>query len=72
MIKKYLQIFGEKFLAVQTLAILSLVYFIILGPIAVFARISKKDFLNLNNKKNSFWQKKKKFVASVEELRRPY
>ena len=51
--------------------IMSFIFFIVVTPLAILAKIFKKDFLNLdktkNLKKNSYWIDKEKYKNSMKD-----
>ena len=51
--------------------IMSLIFFIVVTPLAILAKIVRKDFLNLNNNKNlkksTYWEKKEKYKNSMKD-----
>ena len=51
--------------------IMSIIFFIVVTPLAILAKIFKKDFLNLdktkNLKKNSYWIDKEKYKNSMKD-----
>lgn len=71
-IKKPLFFVLEKILFVQTIIILSLVYLLALGPVALLAKLTRRDFLKEKKTTKSFWQEKKKISHTLEEAKRFY
>jgi polyferredoxin len=51
--------------------IMSLIFFVVVTPLAILAKIVKKDFLNLDKKKNlkrkTYWEKKEKYNNSMKD-----
>jgi len=51
--------------------IMSLIFFAVVTPIAILAKIVKKDFLNLDKEKNlkrkTYWNKKEKYNNSMKD-----
>ena len=51
--------------------IMYLIFFIIVTPLAILAKIVRKDFLNLdknkNKKKMTYWEKKEKYKNSMKD-----
>lgn len=51
--------------------IMSLIFFVVVTPLAILAKIVKKDFLNLNKEKNlkrkTYWEKKEKYNNSMKD-----
>lgn len=51
--------------------IMSLIFFAVVTPLAILAKIVKKDFLNLDKEKNlkrkTYWEKKEKYNNSMKD-----
>jgi hypothetical protein len=51
--------------------IMALIFFVVVTPLALLAKLVKKDFLELNKKKNkkrlSYWIKKEKYNNSMKD-----
>lgn len=72
MIKRLFLFLSAKILWVQTVIILTIVYFLVLGPVAILAKIFDRDFLKSKPQKGTFWQKRKSFSLNLEEARKQY
>ncbi len=66
--------FSKKVAYVQSIIILTLFYFVILGLFSIFLRFLGKDLLNKKwkDKKKSFWIKKEKIEINLENARRQF
>lgn len=64
---------GETLGNIMAPIILTVVYFIILGPISLIAWFTKKDFLNQKQKKSTYWiAAPQKNINSLDELELPF
>ncbi|HEX9913234.1 MAG TPA: hypothetical protein VGB01_08315 [candidate division Zixibacteria bacterium] len=65
---------SKKVAYVQSIIILTLFYFVILGLFSIFLRFLGKDLLNKKwkDKKKSFWIKKEKIEINLENARRQF
>jgi hypothetical protein len=55
----------------ETFVLLALFYFLILGPVALIARVARRDFLGLKGRgRDSFWRKRPPEQISLERARR--
>lgn len=70
--KQILLFLSAKVLFVQTVIILSIVYFLILGPVSILAKFASKDFLRTKPQSKTFWQKRKLFPVSLERAQKQY
>jgi hypothetical protein len=66
--------FSKKVAYVQSIIILTLFYFVILGLFSIFLRLLGKDLLNKKwkDKKTSYWMKKEKIEINLENTRRQF
>jgi hypothetical protein len=66
--------FSKKVAYVQSIIILTLFYFLMLGSFSIVLRLLGKDLLNKKwkDKKNSFWIKKEKIEVDLENARRQF
>jgi len=66
--------FSRKVAYVQSLIILTLFYFLVIGPFSIAIRILGKDLLNKKwkDKKTSYWIKKEKAEINLENARRQF
>ena len=66
--------FSRKVAYVQSIIILTLFYFLMIGPFSVVIRILGKDLLNKKwkDKKKSYWIKKEKLEVNLENTRRQF
>jgi hypothetical protein len=66
--------FSKKVAYVQSLIILTLFYFLIIGPFSIALRVLGKDLLNKRWKDNktSYWIKKEKVEVNLENARRQF
>lgn len=71
-VKQFFLFISAKLLWVQTIIILSIVYFFILGPIAIVAKMTGKDFLKNKPASKTFWQKRKPVAVNLETAQKQY
>ena len=66
--------FSKKAAYVQSLIILTLFYFLVIGPFSIALRVFGKDLLNKRwkDKKSSYWIKKEKIEINLENARRQF
>lgn len=66
--------FSKKVAYVQSLIILTLFYFLVIGPFSIVLRFFGKDLLNKRwkDKKSSFWMKKEESEVNLENARRQF
>ncbi len=66
--------FSKKIAYVQAIIILTLFYFLVIGPFSVVMRFFGKDLLNKKWKddKVSYWVEKEKVEANLENARRQF
>jgi hypothetical protein len=57
---------------VQTMILLSIVYLIAVGPIAVIGRLSGNDFLGLRRSERSYWSSLPELTSSIERAEQPF
>ncbi|NTV23202.1 MAG: hypothetical protein HGA85_02385 [Nanoarchaeota archaeon] len=53
--KEGFKMFGENIATIVNSILLLVVYFVAVGPTAIVARIAKKQFLDIEKKKNTYW-----------------
>lgn len=71
--KRVMIFLSEKLLFLQTALILLIVYFFVLGPVSLFARLATKDFLRKNPLRGkTFWQDRKVAEISLGRLKKQY
>ena len=71
-IKPFFLFLSSRLLLVQTIIILTIVYFVILGPTAILTKITRRDFLRKKSVVKSFWQDRLLVVDSVETAKKQY
>ncbi len=71
-VKNSLSFLLEKILWLQTTLILMVVYFLILGPVSILAKVTGRDFLKKGEGNKSFWQNKKLSSATIDHARKLY
>ena len=60
--------FGELLGRIIAPIVMALIYFIIITPIGLFMRLSRKDLLNLKfSKANTYWIKREKKISSMKK-----
>lgn len=66
--------FSKKVAYVQSLIILTLFYFLVIGPFSITLRVFGKDLLDKRWKDNktSYWVKKEKVEVNLENARRQF
>jgi hypothetical protein len=69
-----IKIFSRKVAYVQSLIILTLFYFLVIGPFSIALRVFGKDLLNKRwkDKKSSYWIKKERAEVNLENARRQF
>jgi len=66
--------FSRKVAYIQSLLILTLFYFLVIGPFSIVIRFFGRDLLNKRwkDKKASYWVKKEKIEVNLENARRQF
>jgi hypothetical protein len=66
--------FSKKVAYVQAIIILTLFYFLVVGPFSIVLRLFGKDLLNKKwkDKKVSYWIRKEKVEINLENARRQF
>ena len=60
--------FGELLGRIIAPIVMAIIYFIIITPIGLFMRLSRKDLLNLKfSKANTYWIKREKKISSMKK-----
>lgn len=72
MIKHFFSLLAAKILLVQTTLILTVIYFLVLGPIAILAKISFRDFLKTSAIRGTFWRPRRSIQIDLKQARKQY
>jgi hypothetical protein len=69
----YWKLFAKKLAAVQTAIILSIIYFLGVGIVAIFINLLRKDLLNKRSFKSAnFWVNKEKDEITIERAHQQF
>jgi hypothetical protein len=71
-VNKFLEPFMTKLFLVQTTIILFIVYYFILGPIAILSKLFSKSFFESKSNDRSSWKPRKNINNSLKNARRLY
>lgn len=70
--KKFFLFLIAKILLIQTTLILTIVYFLILGPVAILAKAVSRDFLNTRSARGTFWRPRRSLKIDLKQARKQY
>ena len=71
-VKRIFLFLAAKILLVQTTLILTIVYFLVLGPMAILAKITSRDFLNTQSTRGTFWRPRRSLKIDLKQARKQY
>lgn len=71
-VKRIFLFLAAKILLIQTTLILTVVYFLILGPVAILAKVISRDFLNTQSTRGTFWRPRRSFKVDLKQACKQY
>lgn len=71
-VKRIFLFLAAKILLIQTTLILTVVYFLVLGPVAILAKVISRDFLSTRSARGTFWRPRRSLKINLKQARKQY